>query len=80
MSDSDHTCERCNATMCVEYGDEPTPHCHDCAHDLVDELHAKLDNAAAYYAARAETYAKNLRPGEDPRPHKLREYMLRGRP
>ena len=28
-------------------------------------------------AERAHTYGKNLRPGEDPRPHKLREYVAR---
>jgi len=29
------------------------------------------------YAERARTYAENLRPGEDPRPHKLHEYVSR---
>ncbi len=36
-------CARCHETFDVPFDKEPTKYCHDCAHFVVEELEAKLE-------------------------------------
>ena len=42
MSDGFHECERCHRVYHLDDGKEPTPHCHQCAHEVIAELTEKV--------------------------------------
>jgi hypothetical protein len=41
---SDILCVRCGAPYSLRYGEDPTPNCDSCAHELVSEQQAEIEN------------------------------------
>lgn len=47
--DGDPECARCHTAYSVKFGDEPTRFCHNCAHEVVEELLADRQDVKARF-------------------------------
>ena len=56
---SETTCKRCGEDYSLDYGCDPIPYCHQCAHELVEELEAEREELIERTSA-AEARVKEL--------------------
>lgn len=46
MSKTEDECARCNQAMRIRDGDEPTKYCDHCAHAILEDIEARLEDRA----------------------------------